>query len=777
MSRVSALSRAKTIVRDAMDATGASSATFYVRDPWYLNELRIAVMEGVWAPETMHGFLSAVPSDQMAGKRRENPDRRFFKNVRDDVTVCPPPDLPLADLVRRHRLWGSFSVREEVVSAIRHRLLGTDGSIDAMLWLNFKNAVADSKKTRTSTRFFEDLLQMREAVATELATTERFPIIQVDRILQVSPDLSAGLLSFEDHLQRVVDSLLPTFGIDEKTGLGSAFLFRPELGELDRVAHAGYRHERQTTKNNISKGQGIVSWVALRKRSLLVRDAEGLQRFRSAGIYLEVDRRTKSELAVPILLDSELIGVLNFESRAAKSPFTAQSLRALWYAASQAAMAHRLSERTAVVRQLLTIAERATKGSAPESVIRDLESEGQKWIKSDLCRIWYRPIGESQFIDPGGRNQSARPRSTGWTSWVARHQCPVWIHQIEGDTKYKVKFWSQEGSPRWGDTPPTVSVPLPPGLNPHRNREAVCALGTPIIVAGEHNSAMWFIYLGPSAEPSAVTVQDAIGFAGQAGLVEEIIRHKTEAVDRAKQAAEFAQRFKEELFRMPDQVAGIDFCVRQQPKQNAFLGGDFYGVEKLDENRTCFILGDVMGKGEFAALGMIPMVTLFRESCAASVSTRQVLSNLESAAWKWHVKGTAICFAVDVAAGRLFGASAGHHPLIIIRPKGKPDSFPREGIGEYDSLGEAKPTRQLGEGSLPIEAGSVVVAYTDGVSDAGWSLDEDDAPLKRRRIEQSAQVNRHKSAEEIADAIMKAALGRADNNPEDDLAIMVVKIL
>lgn len=753
-----------------MALIGASSAIFYVRDPWYSSELRIACMEGVWARETMFGFLSAAPSDTPSAKKRE--DRRFFLNVRDDSTLCPRLDPPLSELVQRNRLWGSFSVREELVSAIRHRFFHPDGSVGAMLWLNFKNQRREDDKTRSSAMFFERLLAIQEAVTTELAEAEPFPISQVDRILQITPELASGHVTFEDYLQRVVESLLPTFRIDDRTGLGSAFLYRPANGELHRVAHAGYRRKGQTTVNKLRNGEGIVSWVALRKRSLLVSDMEGLERFRSAGIYLEVDSRTRSELTVPILLESELVGVLNFESRADTSPFSAQSLRALWYAATQAALAHRLHERTAVVRKLLATAERATR-DAPESVIADLEFEGKKWIKSGDCRIWYRPVGESKFIDPGGRDQSARPRPVGWTAWAAQHQRPVWISEIKGDSDFRWKTWLKDER-RWLETP---GIDHPRHLNPNRNPNAVCALGVPILVAGEQRGGMWFIYLTPEPDPSAVTVEDAIGFAGQAGLVEEIIRHKAEAVVRADHSARFAQRFKDELFRVPDDVPGVDFYIGHQPKQNVFLGGDFHGVVPLDDRRTCFIVGDVLGKGQFAALPMIPVLMRFRESCRRSVSTRQVLNEMESACYEWHVKCTAICFAIDRAKDRIFCSRAGHHPLIVIRANGATDSFPREGIGEYDSFDDGPPSKEFGEAWLPIEGGAIAVAYTDGVSEAGAGSDEPDPLLGRGRIERIAVQNRRKSAREIADAIMQAALKYADGNPEDDLTIMVVKIV
>jgi sigma-B regulation protein RsbU (phosphoserine phosphatase) len=59
---------------------------------------------------------------------------------------------------------------------------------------------------------------------------------------------------------------------------------------------------------NILIGDGITGWVASHKRPLRIKDVTTDPR------YIQVSSNTRSELAIPLIYRSELLGVLNVES-------------------------------------------------------------------------------------------------------------------------------------------------------------------------------------------------------------------------------------------------------------------------------------------------------------------------------------------------------------------------------------------------------------------------------------------------------------------------------
>ncbi len=90
--------------------------------------------------------------------------------------------------------------------------------------------------------------------------------------------------------------------------------------------------ERLHLKHDIPIGQGVVGYAAEQKESVLVRDVKSDSR------YIEVNPETLSELAVPLIYQEKVIGVLDLE-HVKKNYFTEDHKRVLTTLAAQLAIA------------------------------------------------------------------------------------------------------------------------------------------------------------------------------------------------------------------------------------------------------------------------------------------------------------------------------------------------------------------------------------------------------------------------------------------------------
>ena len=158
--------------------------------------------------------------------------------------------------------------------------------------------------------FSNDNLRILQIVADQLAiaviNTELFAETQEHlaqhRLLHHITTTAASGTTLDEALQSAVNGLQVTLGGDRV----SILLVDREKRTLEVKAAVGYAEEIYALK--IPVGNGITGWSALHRRPLRVNNV--LQDTR----YVEGSPNTRSEMAIPLLYRSELLGVLNVES-------------------------------------------------------------------------------------------------------------------------------------------------------------------------------------------------------------------------------------------------------------------------------------------------------------------------------------------------------------------------------------------------------------------------------------------------------------------------------
>ncbi len=273
---------------------------------------------------------------------------------------------------------------------------------------------------------------------------------------------------------------------------------------------------------------------------------------------------------------------------------------------------------------------------------------------------------------------------------------------------------------------------------------------------------------------------EAFSVASQAGLVLELVQRQVESADR-KQLKVISERLKpfsaSSVLRF--EQLPLEGYIEHRPF-HAHACGDFYALKKIDDHVFGLLIGDGEGKAVTGLLNAMPLITGFEVFGKGSGSTRHVIDQLRGVSRKLGLSGTALYWTFTSIGGELWLAmtSAGHEVPVLSRLGKLVSTLPED--TQSPALG-----RPLGydldspqsEHIERLRPGDILVAYTDGVSDA-FCTDEtggrkSSGNTGTNKIASIVVENRDLSCQELAGAIMSAA--EAANPFEDDATVCVVK--
>ena len=148
------------------------------------------------------------------------------------------------------------------------------------------------------------------------------------------------------------------------------------------------------------------------------------------------------------------------------------------------------------------------------------------------------------------------------------------------------------------------------------------------------------------------------------------------------------------------------------------VGGDFYDHFALDNGKIGFVVADVSGKGVPAALFGMVSKTLIRATATQNTSPPGIaLATVNDALCEDNdtcMFVTVFYAEFDPASGLLTYVNAGHPPPLLIHAGGHSEFVPvTDGIALGVAEGEVFAQHQI-----QLQAGDVLVVYTDGVTEA-----------------------------------------------------------
>lgn len=211
----------------------------------------------------------------------------------------------------------------------------------------------------------------------------------------------------------------------------------------------------------------------------------------------------------------------------------------------------------------------------------------------------------------------------------------------------------------------------------------------------------------------------------------------------------------------------VSIEARMQPA--AEVGGDYYDVIDLGDGRLAFVVADVAGKGLPAAL----LMTLLRGSLRGLIAAGLRGTDLITALNTHLVANTPgnrmiTCFygELDPSTGRLTYVNAGHNPPYLYDAAGR-RTLDATGIvlGMIDGM-------PFTEGSAELTAGSRLLLYSDGVTEAE---NKDGEQFGEDRLEATmAEPMRAEPAGAVDSLMATVGRFRGTARQSDDITIMLV---
>lgn len=266
---------------------------------------------------------------------------------------------------------------------------------------------------------------------------------------------------------------------------------------------------------------------------------------------------------------------------------------------------------------------------------------------------------------------------------------------------------------------------------------------------------------------------DLLGLAAAysaSALETQVLRLEAEAARLLRREIEIARSVQERLFPQdPPILPGLDYAARCRPAKS--VGGDYFDFIAMPGGGMLFTLGDVSGKGIAAAVLMASIQASIRsQALRRPESVAALVTDFNQAVYSFssNVKySTLFCGLLDQENRMLTYVNAGQVPPVVIRNGGQIERLREGGM----PLGLMNNSRYQ-EADIVLEAGDVLVCFSDGISEATNVEEEmwDEGCLTL------LQHSAHLGAGEIIDRLVAGVddfAGEAEQ--ADDITVMVLK--
>ena len=252
-------------------------------------------------------------------------------------------------------------------------------------------------------------------------------------------------------------------------------------------------------------------------------------------------------------------------------------------------------------------------------------------------------------------------------------------------------------------------------------------------------------------------------------LVTALVGHLSLAMQQVRQfeiARETSLTLQRSL--LPASTLPPGFAVRYEPAVPPLeIGGDFYDVLPVGENRIGIVVGDCVGRGLSAAAVMGQLRASTRALLLTGAEPARLLEQLDSVA---EFIPDAFCATVFVAIAdansqTLHYSSAGHVPPVLASGSPRPELL-TDGHSVPLAVHRDNPRPQA-QRRLP--SGSTLLLYTDGlVERRDRSIDE-----QIDRIAEVVTDTADLSVEHVADEVLRRLA--PESGYDDDVAIVVYR--
>jgi sigma-B regulation protein RsbU (phosphoserine phosphatase) len=256
----------------------------------------------------------------------------------------------------------------------------------------------------------------------------------------------------------------------------------------------------------------------------------------------------------------------------------------------------------------------------------------------------------------------------------------------------------------------------------------------------------------------------------EAAVAIENARLYREAIERAKleQELKVAAAIQRSLLPAAGRT-GEFFTIAGASVPCRAVGGDFFDYVDLPTGQFGFILGDVAGKGSPAALLAAALLGMFSAEATYQQSAAPLLTRLNRGLFRRAIEARFLTtfYGMIGTDGSLTYSNGGHNAPVLLAA---------DGVRRLETGGVVLGLFEhavFEEETLSLSPGDVIIAFSDGVSEA---LNEGGEEFMDHRLLASIEAHRTKPPQAMLDALLadvRAFCGQA--TPSDDVTMVVVR--
>jgi serine phosphatase RsbU (regulator of sigma subunit) len=309
----------------------------------------------------------------------------------------------------------------------------------------------------------------------------------------------------------------------------------------------------------------------------------------------------------------------------------------------------------------------------------------------------------------------------------------------------------------------------PPADLPASEQLAVEQLGAALIVPMHRGEeTIGFMSLGRKLSDQEFEPDEIEFLAGAADQTASAIY----SLGLRKQAQEYeeAREIQERLLpKQIPQVPGLEISGSSRPAR--VVGGDYFDVFKLGEDKLGLCIGDVSGKGMPAALLMSNLQAVVKALATEDISPKELMAKVNRVMWRNTTEDKFITLfyaLVDARARTLQFTNAGHNAPILTRQDGTQVRLEEGGliVGAFQES-------EYEQGQIGLRPSDRLVMFTDGVTEA---VNEEDDEFGEKRLVEATLRGRQLSSEALHDFLFDAVTEFCGGEFEDDATLLVVLV-
>jgi sigma-B regulation protein RsbU (phosphoserine phosphatase) len=563
-------------------------------------------------------------------------------------------------------------------------------------------------------------------------------LIEVADVLNTTLDFDTLLQRVAEVVKRVIDyEIFSILLLNERT---QELRFRFQIGHLPEVAE----------RIRVKVGEGVTGRAVQRRTAILVDDVS------KETHYIEAVPRVRSELAVPLISKNRVIGVMDLEARE-PGYFKEEHARALSLIASRIAVnIENARLYTRIVRQANTLA-------LLNDISRDLTSilnldQLLKRIGDLLSKIIDYQMFSILLLDDSKQKLVHRFSVRFKENIQLKHDIPVSKGLVGAAVLSKKPVLA----------PDVARDPRYIKANPETRSELCVPLVYKDEVIGvldlEHTRRAYF---NEDHVRIMTTLAAQIAIAIENARLYERIAREEQRMERDLAMAREVQHHL--LPPTCPSLQNAELAARFNPAHA--IGGDLYDFLDYTLPRACIVVGDVSGKGAPAALYAALVSGILRSQARDEPSPAEMLDAINRSLnhRPLDAQYLVLCCALWDDEKRTMRVANSGLPRPIYCHQDHAHMLEAAGLplGMFEDV-------SYDETTIHAQPGDVFVFFSDGIVDASNLKDEQ---FGRSRVEHVIAKNAGGSAQEIVDAVFKAAEDfAAGAEVFDDQTIVVLKV-